>query len=203
MRRFGGDDDDDDIFEPVQWSDDDPDDVDAANSDIEDSPFPTAPSVAIRPPVPAHIPRLTIAIQAFLQHLQKIYPPLIKRRLKRFPAPTRTSPPTAWPTPAQCEAFDALIEPAEVIPGVVDDLVGALYRWDIDGEEGVRSWVEIIKEEANQLAQAMEPDWGVGEGAGKEQENKVGEWVRQWADMLEKWEFEGMDEVGVKGVGDS
>ena len=178
-----------DTFECAEWSDDD-----ATFSDEEARPLPELPSLPPPPDVPTHIQTLTTAVQAFIHHLQKIYPPLIKRRLKYFPAPTRTSSPTVWPSPAQCEAFDALMVKAEHIPGGVDDLAAALFRWGVDGEDGVTGCISTIKYKAKELAGVMVECWDAeGKGRGKQKEDKVGEWVRQWADMLEEWEFEGMD----------
>ncbi|MCJ1310756.1 hypothetical protein MMC25_004422 [Agyrium rufum] len=112
----------------------------------------------------------------FLKHLLLIYPPVIKRRIKRFKKVDRNTAEGDLPTPEECAAFDHMLLCCQLFSEVTDDLAGALYEFDL---LLATEYQNAAKTLARDLVDRVGSKWEGGE-------DEFTTWSKKWLSMLEE-----------------
>lgn len=107
-----------------------------------------------------------------LQRVDLIYPPIIKRRLKRFPAVPGSTPPCSEQT--QLQLLDSTMNTLKLIPEEVDELAAACYQGDL---EEMRSQLANVCERAVKTMQGLSLTW-------QAEPDEFTEWSKKWVETL-------------------
>ncbi|MCJ1412723.1 hypothetical protein MMC19_006821 [Ptychographa xylographoides] len=111
-----------------------------------------------------------------LKLIALLYPALIKRRVKRFPDISSSTPQGSFPTPEQTSNFDIIMQYCEGFSSQADEIAGALY--ENDTEEVNRRLAEV-KNSARDCLRRVRHRWDGGE-------DEFSTWVGKWLIKLDE-----------------
>ncbi|MCJ1242713.1 hypothetical protein MMC14_010722 [Varicellaria rhodocarpa] len=119
---------------------------------------------------------LVIRVIKTLNLIQMLYPPLLKRRVRRFPSIDAKLKDEDFPDAQQVKSFDALIQFCERFSSEADELAGSLYLLD-KGE--VEDQLDQLKVLARGCVDRLKGKWDGGE-------DEFTVWVVKWLKKLEE-----------------
>ena len=128
------------------------------------------------PPMTKELKPLVTRVLKTLNLIQMLYPPLIKRRVRRFPSIDAKLRDGDFPTEQQAETFDALIQFCERFSSEADEVAGLLYLHD---EKQAEETLELLKGLARDCVNMLKEKWGGGE-------DEFTGWVGTWLVRLEE-----------------
>lgn len=132
--------------------DEDEDDDDDADADSLDFSMTSKCS-------PSMLPAATHMLD-MIEHIRALFPPLIKRRIKRFPPLSAATPVEDLPSPELAIKLDGLLEVLEIIHDEVDQAAFVLYE---QGQAEVAVQMRKLASLAGKCALPMAADWEGGE----------------------------------------
>jgi hypothetical protein len=115
---------------------------------------------------------------ALLKHVQLLFPPIIKRRLKRFPDFKAQTEPNSIPPINQLQRLDKISQAGEKLSHYVDDVAGSLYE---NEEDEVQKYSTQLLETARTLIEDATLAWDGGD-------DEFTKWVPQWTKKLAELE---------------
>jgi len=139
-------------------------------SKMEGNPFdlPKAADASIQP--------TTKKVIKALKLVGLLYPPILKRRVRRFPEIDATTKQEAFPTKDQAENFDCMLLECQSWTDIADHIAEALYLHD---EDDVESILKGLKGSARKCVGHVRMSWD-----GKEDEFTA--WVDKWLVKLDE-----------------
>ena len=139
-------------------------------SKVESNPFelPKAANASMRPTTKKVIPTLKL--------VALLYPPILKRRVRRFPEINGITKQQALPTKEQAENFDYMLLECQAWTDLADEIAEALYMRD---EEDVTRILDALKGSARKCIGHARMSWD-----GKEDEFTA--WVDKWLVRLDE-----------------
>ena len=111
-------------------------------------------------PAPENIRRLTTKVLKTLNLVKLLFPPLAKRRLRRFPQIDTRTESEAFPTELQTRKLGLLMESCQNFCDEADEVAGALYQHD---EEEVMEHLDAMKMCVMKCLGEVRETWDGGE----------------------------------------
>ncbi|MCJ1361379.1 hypothetical protein MMC16_000478 [Acarospora aff. strigata] len=111
-----------------------------------------------------------------LQHVHLIYPPIIKRRLKRFPA-TPPTPTLHRQGKPRLEVLDEVMGSLKLIPEEVDELAAACYQ---QNREDIKSQLASVRKLAVKTMEVLSLNW-------EDEPDEFTSWSKKWLDMMSQF----------------
>ena len=138
--------------------------IDSLKLEEQDDPFGTTQSA------PENIRHLTTKVLKTLNLVKLLFPPLARRRLRRFTQIDSGTEIEAFPTEAQTRKLDFLMQSCQVFCDEADEVAGALYQHD---EEEVMEHLDAMKACARRCWEELRETW---DGC----KDEFTAWVDQW-----------------------
>ena len=120
-------------------------------------------------------PLVTRVLKA-LSLVQMLYPPLIKRRLRRFPSIDANLKDEDFPEEQKVRSFDALIRFCEIFSNEADELAGSLYLLD---KKEVENRLDHLKSHASDCVGRLNKNWDGGQ-------DEFTMWIGKWLVKVEE-----------------
>jgi len=139
-------------------------------SRMEGNPFelPKAADASLQP--------TTKKVIKALKLIALLYPPILKRRIRRFPAIDATTQQEAFPTEEQTDNFDFMLVECQSWPDTADEIAEVLYMHD---EDDVETVLKGLKGSARKCIGHVRMSWD-----GKEDEFTA--WADKWLVKLDE-----------------
>ena len=128
------------------------------------------------PPMNEETKPLVIRVVKTLNLIQMLYPPLLKRRVRRFPSIDAKLKDEDFPDVQQVKTFDALIQFCERFSSEADELAGSLYLLDKGEVEGQLDQLKVL---ARDCVDRLKGKWDGGE-------DEFTVWVGNWLKKFEE-----------------
>ena len=144
--------------------------MDSLGLEEQDDPF------GMSQPAPENIRHLTTQVLKTLNLVKLLFPPLAKRRLRRFPQIDSRTEFEAFPTEPQTRKLDLLMQSCQMLCDEADEVAGALYQHD---EVEVMEHVDAMKVCVRRCLGELRETWDGGE-------DEFTAWADKWLVRLDE-----------------